>query len=190
MTTQAFLVCEVIYTGWKQIPGSFCILPRFVSISLVVSKLSCSLVLPSARCSFIDLILCDGHIRRDLGCYALDGSMANPTAFSSVRCPASFLFGVQIQFYTRRAPNSSFGEPPQCPCWPTIEISRRLRDPPSRFAILPVCNVGLDHPHLNPPTCRPPHRRSFTNNYLSFNSIPHCSPRRAQCWCWEQGFDR
>ena len=47
MTAQAFLVCEVIHTGWKQIPGSVCILPRFVPISLVVSKLPPYLVLPS-----------------------------------------------------------------------------------------------------------------------------------------------
>jgi len=80
MTTQAFLVCEVIYPGWKQILGSFCILPRFVPISLVVSKLSRSLILPSARCSFIDLILSDGHIGRNLGRGALDG-IANLTAF-------------------------------------------------------------------------------------------------------------
>jgi len=80
MTGQAFLVCEVIYTGWKQIPGSVCILPRFVPISLVVSKLSRSLVLPSVCSLFTGLILSDGHIRRHLGRYALDG-MAGFLAF-------------------------------------------------------------------------------------------------------------
>lgn len=80
MTTQGFLVCEVIHTGWKQIPGSFCILPLFVPISLVVSKLTHFLALPSARRSFIDLIFSDGHIGRDLDRDTLDG-MANPTAF-------------------------------------------------------------------------------------------------------------
>ena len=39
MAGQAFLVCEVFYTGWKQIPGSVCIIPQFVPIVLVVSEL-------------------------------------------------------------------------------------------------------------------------------------------------------
>lgn len=38
MTGQAFLVCEVVHTEWKEIPGSICLLPRFVPISLVISK--------------------------------------------------------------------------------------------------------------------------------------------------------
>ena len=80
MTGQAFLVCEVIYTGWKQIPGSVCILPRFVPISLVVSKLPHSLVLPSVCCLLTGLILSDAHIGRHPSRYALDGMM-NLVAF-------------------------------------------------------------------------------------------------------------
>ena len=48
MTGEAFLVCEVIYPGWKQIPESICILPRFVPIFLVVSKLY-----PTYSCPFV-----------------------------------------------------------------------------------------------------------------------------------------
>ena len=40
MIMQAFVVCELTHTGWKNIPGSVCILPQFVSITLVVSELS------------------------------------------------------------------------------------------------------------------------------------------------------
>ena len=40
MIMQAFVVCELTHTGWKIIPGSVCILPQFVSITLVVSELS------------------------------------------------------------------------------------------------------------------------------------------------------
>ena len=80
MTGQAFLVCEVIYTGWKQVPGSVCILPRFVPISLVVSKLPRSIVLPPVCRLFIGLILSDDHIGRHLGRHAPDG-MANFIAF-------------------------------------------------------------------------------------------------------------
>ena len=42
--TQAYWVCELAYTGWKQIPESMCILPEVVLISQVVSKLLPSLV--------------------------------------------------------------------------------------------------------------------------------------------------
>ena len=44
MIMQAFVVCELTHTGWKKIPGSVCILPQFVSITLVVSELSPSFV--------------------------------------------------------------------------------------------------------------------------------------------------
>jgi len=80
MAGQVFLVCEMVYTGWKQIPGSVCILPRFIPISLVVSKLPSSLVLLSVSRLFIGLILSDSHIGCHLGRYPLDG-MASSTAF-------------------------------------------------------------------------------------------------------------
>lgn len=47
LTVQFFWVCELTDTGWKQIPGAICLVPRVVPISLVVSKLSPSLVLLS-----------------------------------------------------------------------------------------------------------------------------------------------
>ena len=44
LTAQMFWVCELTYTGWKEIPGSICLVPRVVPISLVVSELSISFV--------------------------------------------------------------------------------------------------------------------------------------------------
>jgi hypothetical protein len=47
LTVQLFWVCELTYTGWKQIPGAICRVPQVVPISLVVSELPPSLVLLS-----------------------------------------------------------------------------------------------------------------------------------------------
>jgi len=47
---QPFLVCELTHTEWKQTPGSICLLPRFVPISLAVSKLPH----PSYNCLFVN----------------------------------------------------------------------------------------------------------------------------------------
>ena len=46
LIVQAYWVCELTHTGWKQIQGSTCILPRVVPISQVVSTSPCSLTLP------------------------------------------------------------------------------------------------------------------------------------------------
>ncbi|KAF9647392.1 hypothetical protein BDM02DRAFT_3117085 [Thelephora ganbajun] len=37
LTAQMFWVCELTNTGWKKVPGSICIVPQVVPISLVVS---------------------------------------------------------------------------------------------------------------------------------------------------------
>ncbi|KAF9645862.1 hypothetical protein BDM02DRAFT_3119545 [Thelephora ganbajun] len=37
LTVQAYWVCEITYPGWKQIPGSICILPQAVPITQVVT---------------------------------------------------------------------------------------------------------------------------------------------------------
>lgn len=37
LTTQMFWVCELTYTGWKEIPGAICLVPPVVPISLVVT---------------------------------------------------------------------------------------------------------------------------------------------------------
>ena len=49
LIVQAYWVCELTYTGWKQIPGSICVLPEVVPITQVVSKSP----LPSYFCSFV-----------------------------------------------------------------------------------------------------------------------------------------
>ena len=46
LTTQIFWVCEFTYTGWKEIPGLFCLVPQVVPISLVISKSPPSLATP------------------------------------------------------------------------------------------------------------------------------------------------
>jgi len=38
LTAQVYWVCELSHVGWKQIPGSVCVLPQVVPISQVVSK--------------------------------------------------------------------------------------------------------------------------------------------------------
>jgi len=44
LTVQVYWVCELSSAGWKQIPGSVCILPKVVPISQVVSEPSPSFV--------------------------------------------------------------------------------------------------------------------------------------------------
>ena len=44
---QAYWVCELAHTEWKQTPGSMCVLPKVVPITQVVSKLLPPLVTPS-----------------------------------------------------------------------------------------------------------------------------------------------
>lgn len=46
LITQMFWVCELTYTGWKQIPGSICLVPPVVPISLVISELTVPLPPP------------------------------------------------------------------------------------------------------------------------------------------------
>ena len=72
LTAQMFWVCELTYTGWKEIPGSICLVPRVVPISLVVSKLPpfpCT-----SGCLFIDLILSDDRFGCRLDRRSLDGT--------------------------------------------------------------------------------------------------------------------
>ena len=51
LIVQAYWVCEVTHTGWKQIPGSMCVLPDVVPISQVVSEPPHSLITLSVRSS-------------------------------------------------------------------------------------------------------------------------------------------
>ena len=50
---QAYWVCELAYTGWKQVSGSMCVLPKVVPISQVVSKLLPPLVTLSLLFLFV-----------------------------------------------------------------------------------------------------------------------------------------
>jgi len=47
LTVQAYWVCEITQPGWKQVPGSICILPRAVPISQIISELSPFIIPPS-----------------------------------------------------------------------------------------------------------------------------------------------
>lgn len=44
LVLQAFWVCEITFPGWKDVPGSICVLPVAVPITQIISGLSCSLV--------------------------------------------------------------------------------------------------------------------------------------------------
>ena len=75
---QVFLVCELKHAEWTQTPGSVCLFPQFVPISIVVSELSP----PSTSVrSFTSLVPSDGHF----GCHPsrcpLDGMMKFSTFF-------------------------------------------------------------------------------------------------------------
>ena len=50
LVVQAYWVCEITHPGWKQIPGSICVLPEVVPITQVVSKLSLN---PSYLCPLV-----------------------------------------------------------------------------------------------------------------------------------------
>jgi len=49
LTVQAYWVCEITQPGWKQVPGSICILPRAVPIAQIISGLL-PFVTPSSVC--------------------------------------------------------------------------------------------------------------------------------------------
>ncbi|KAF9647432.1 hypothetical protein BDM02DRAFT_3248193, partial [Thelephora ganbajun] len=73
LIAQTFWACELAYTGWKKIPGSVCIVPRSVPISMVVNLSGCSH--PSVTLSFIFYLL---RVDCDYGgvggaCYRGDG---------------------------------------------------------------------------------------------------------------------
>ena len=78
MLAQAYWVCEITYPGWKQIPGSVCVFPRSVPITLVVSKFPPSLAPPPHL--FTGFVLSDGHLGYNLDRFTPDG-MANFPAF-------------------------------------------------------------------------------------------------------------
>ena len=47
LTLQAFWVCEIMRPGWKNVPGSICVLTKAVPITQMASELSCPSVSPS-----------------------------------------------------------------------------------------------------------------------------------------------
>ena len=49
LTAQAYWMCEITQPGWKQVPGSICILPRAVPIAQIISELP-PFVIPSSVC--------------------------------------------------------------------------------------------------------------------------------------------
>lgn len=44
LTLQAYWVCEITAPGWKDVPGSICVLSEAVPVTQMISKSSCSLV--------------------------------------------------------------------------------------------------------------------------------------------------
>jgi hypothetical protein len=61
LVLQAFWVCEITYPGWKDIPGSICVLPKAVPITQMISKLLCPLLsLFLASNQFPATIISDG----------------------------------------------------------------------------------------------------------------------------------
>ena len=69
LVTQLFWVCEITYSGWKQIPGSICLVPPVVPISLVVSKSPSLTLLPLP---FLQ-VLSHGYFGFCLACCPFDG---------------------------------------------------------------------------------------------------------------------
>jgi hypothetical protein len=81
LTLQAYWVCEITAPGWKDVPGSICVLSEAVPVTQMISKSSRFLVpLPV----FIESTPSDDYLGRYLGFYPL-ARMANPLSLS-VRC--------------------------------------------------------------------------------------------------------